>query len=289
MKYLLYIIISFFLINVSYAQFENTDIGARAVALCGAFTSLSDNSIAVFYNPSGLGQMKYRELSVFYSPAPFGLKELSTAALSYAEPFKFGVLGFGAKTYGFELYRETNLLVSYGNNYKKRIFYGLNLNLYHIKIQNYNSATSFGVDIGTMAYLTRFLKWGFFAKNLSGSTIGNSKEKIAQVYRTGFTVHPRDDLNFILEAEKDVKYPVSVRAGIEYSIYDYVVLRAGVGSEPSVYSGGIGINYNMFSLDYALCHTTDLGFTHQGTFCINFGGAKGRKETRENLRKAFDN
>ena len=45
----------------SIAQFENSDIGARAAGLNGAFTSLSDNSLAIFYNPSGLGQMKYRE------------------------------------------------------------------------------------------------------------------------------------------------------------------------------------------------------------------------------------
>ena len=85
-------------IKVSYAQFENTDIGARAVALNGAFTSLSNNSQAIFYNPSGLGQIKYREFSAFYSPAPFGLSELKTGALTYAEPFQFGVLGVGAKT-----------------------------------------------------------------------------------------------------------------------------------------------------------------------------------------------
>ncbi len=51
---------------ILFAQFENTDIGARAIGLNGAFTSQSNNSLAIFYNPSGLGQMKYREVSVFY-------------------------------------------------------------------------------------------------------------------------------------------------------------------------------------------------------------------------------
>jgi len=284
----LLILISFFCIKVSYAQFENVDLGARAIALNGAFTSLSNNSLAIFYNPAGLGQLKYREVSAFYSPAPYGLSELKTGALSYAEPLNFGVFGLAAKTYGYELYRETNIILSYGNNFKGKIFYGLNINYFNINIQNYNSASSFGLDIGTMAYINEFLRWGFFAKNLTGSTIGQSKEKIVQVYRSGFTVQPRNDINLILELEKDVKHPISVRAGLEYSLMDYVDLRAGIGSEPTSFTGGIGINYDLFQLDYALHNSPDLGITHQGTLSINFGGEKGRREAREQLRKAFE-
>jgi hypothetical protein len=280
-------LILFLLTGFAYAQFENTDVGARAVSLNGAFTSLSDNSLAVFYNPAGLGQMKFREISAFYSPAPFGLSDLSTAALSYAEPVKFGVIGAGIKSYGFDLYRETNILFSYGNNYSGRLFYGANINFYHLNIQNYNSASSFGLDIGAMAYLTSFLKWGFFGKNITSSSIGRTKEKIAQVYRTGFTYQPVDILNLILEAEKDVKYPVSVRAGFEYSIIDYVDLRAGVGSEPTLFSAGVGINYSLIRFDYAFSKSEDLGFTHQGTITVNFGGLKGKKDSRQSLKRAF--
>lgn len=269
------------------AQFEFTDLGARAVGLSGAYTSLANNSLAVFYNPSGLGQVKYRELSFFYSPAPFGLTELSTAALTYSEPFKFGTMGLGVKTYGYDLYREISVSLSYGGNYRNKIFYGANLNYFNLNIKNYNSASSFGADVGLMAYITKYLKWGFFGKNISGSTIGTSKEKIAQVYRTGFTLQPRDQLYFILEAEKDVRYPLSIRAGLEYSITDNVDMRAGVGNEPATFSGGISLSYGLFQMDYALYNTRDLGLTHQGTITVNFGGLQGKKESREQLRKAF--
>lgn len=288
MKKLFIILIVIICTKVSFAQFEFTDIGARAVGLNGAFTSLSDNSLAIFYNPSGLGQMKYREFSVFYSPAPFGFTELSTSALTYAEPFKFGTVGIGIKNYGYELYREINVMLSYGGKYRERIFYGLNFNYYNLNIKNYGSSSSVGVDAGLMAYLTKFLSWGFFGKNITGSTIGLSKEKIVQVYRSGFTVTPRNDLSLILEAEKDVRYPLSIRAGMEYGLLDYVDLRAGVGSEPATFTGGIGFNYKIFQVDYALYHSQDLGLTHQGTLTVNFGGIQGKKESRDKIRKAFD-
>ncbi|MCX7834033.1 MAG: conjugal transfer protein TraF [Ignavibacteria bacterium] len=278
-----FIFIFVFFIKVSLSQFEFTDIGARAAALNGAFTSISDNSLAVFYNPSGLGQMKFREISFFYSPAPYGISELSTTALSYAEPTKFGTFGLGVKSYGFDLYKEITGLISYGNSYRNRIYYGLSFNLYHLSIKNYNSATSFGVDIGAMAQITNFLKWGFFAKNLTGSKIGQSKERIAQVYKTGFAIQPRDDLKFIIETEKDVKYPFSFKGAFEYSIFitntignmpGRIDLRAGVGSEPTNFSAGIGLFLSLFQIDYAFKKHSDLGFTHQGTITINFGGVE---------------
>jgi hypothetical protein len=138
-----------------------------------------------------------------------------------------------------------------------------------------------------MAYITDFLKWGFFAKNFTGSKIGESKEKLAQVYRTGFTFQPRNDFNLILEIEKDVRHPLSFRSGLEYSVNDYVDLRAGVGTKPTSFSGGISINYNLFQIEYAIYNYQNLGITNQGSVSVNFGGNSGRKLAKEQLKNAF--
>ena len=280
-------VIGLITLKSSFSQFEYTDIGARATGLNGAFTSLSDNSLAVFYNPSGLGQLKFREVSVFYGPSLFGIQELSVGALTYAEPLSFGTIGLGIKSFGFELYRETNLILSFGNNYSNKIFYGLNFNYYNLNIQNYNSASSFGVDIGGLAYLTDFLKWGFYAGNITGSKIGVSEQRIAQIYRTGLTVQPVNDLNLVIDIEKDVKYPLSFRAGMEYFINDFIDLRAGIGTEPVSFTCGASINYNIFQFDYSFYDHQDLGITNQGSVTINFGGGSARKLARENLKNAF--
>lgn len=280
-------VISIFVLKSSTAQFENTDIGARATGLNGAFTSLSNNSLAVFYNPSGLGQIKYREVSVFYNPSVLGLKELSTAALTYAEPLKIGTLGLGIKSYGYDLYRETNVIFSYGNNFRNRIFYGINFNFYNLNIQNYNSASAFGSDIGAMVYISDFLKWGFAAKNFTGSLIGQSGQKIAQSYRTGFTVQPKNDFSLTLEFEKDVRYSLSFKSGLEYSVNDFIDLRTGIGTQPTSFSAGFSINYDLFQIDFAISNYRDLGLTNQGSVTINFGGSKARKLAREQLANSF--
>lgn len=288
MKKTIVILSVVFSVKCSLAQFENTDIGARATGLNGAFTSLSNNSLAVFYNPSGLGQMNYREISVFYNPSQFGINEISTSALTYAEPLKFGTIGAGFKTFGSDLYRETSVILSYGNVFKSKFFYGFNLNYYNLNIKNYNSSAAFGADAGILAYLTPFLRWGFFAKNFTGAKIGISGEKLSQVYKTGFTIQPGYDVNLILEVEKDVRYPLSFRGGFEYFINEYVDFRAGIGTEPSTFSCGIGVNYNIFQIEYSLNNYSELGISNQGSLTINFGGSKARKFAQDQIKKSFN-
>lgn len=276
-------------IQLSYSQFELLDVGAKPIALGGAFTSLANNSNAVYYNPAGISQLPFREISIFYSPAPFGLKELANGSINYVEPTKYGAFGLSAKSYGFELYKEITATLSYANNYKKKIYYGANFNYYNLKIQNYGSDATFGIDIGVLAYLTDFLRWGFSAYNLNRPSIGTQNDKLPQVYRTGLSVQlpSRNDVNFILDFEKDTRYTATVKAGIEYTLYNMVDLRAGIGTEPTKFSAGIGFYYSMFEIDYGFYNHQDLGLTHQGTVTINFGGDKGRKIIKESLSNAF--
>lgn len=281
------IIILILSFRISYSQFELLDVGAKPISMGGAFTSLANNSNAVYYNPAGISQLPFREVSIFYSPAPFGLKELANGSVNFVEPTKFGAFGLSAKTYGFELYKEITATLTYANNYNRKIYYGANINYYNLKIQNYGSASAVGIDIGAMAYLTDFLRWGFSAFNLNRPSIGTQKDKLPQVYRTGLSIQPRTDLNFVLDVEKDTRYTASVKAGIEYTLYDMINLRAGIGTEPTKFSGGVGFCYSLFEVDYGFYNHQDLGLTHQGTITINFGGEKGRKMIKESLKNAF--
>jgi len=274
-------------IKSSLAQFENTDTGARAIGLNGAYTSLSNNSIAVFYNPSGLGQIKFREISAFYTPSIFGISGLTQTSFSYAEPLGFGTIGSGINSFGFDLYREFNLLLSYGNVIREKVFLGFSVNYYNLSIQNYGSASSFGLDIGALAYITDFMRWGFAAKNMTGSTIGISKEKIPQVYNTGLTFQPKEDLLIVIEAEKDVRYPLSFRSGFEYAVFDQAEIRSGISTEPVSFTAGLGLSYGLFQLDYAINNHQDLGISHQGSITVNFGGPAAKKFYRTQLVNAF--
>ncbi len=270
MKRLLMVTCAFIAFQKSPAQFESTVTDSRATAMGGAFVSLSDNSSAVFYNSAGLGQLKHRHISLFYEPSAFGLKEISTAAATYAEAFEFGTFGLGIRTFGFELYRESKISLCYGSSQMSSIHWGLGIELYNLTISGYGSAFAAGVNAGVIANLSDNISWGAMARNISGAKIGKSEHKISRSYLTGLRFIPSGNTNVLLDIEKEVNFPVSVKFGAEVIPFKNFCLRAGISTEPVSYSAGIGFSYEMFGLDYSITVTEPLGMTNRINVNLNF-------------------
>lgn len=93
---------------------------------------------------------------------------------------------------------------------------------------------------------------------------------------SGLSYDIAEELTINLALEKDIKYKASFQFGINYDIIENISLRSGFSNEPSKYSAGIGINYSMFSLDYAMFTHNDLGLTHQAGLIISFGRDENR-------------
>jgi hypothetical protein len=98
-------------------SFTQYNPGSKQIAMSNSDVALSNDVFSLFNNPAGLAQMNWRELGIYYSPAPFGFSELANGYISYHEPFDFGSVGIGAMTYGFDLYRENKISVGFSYNY----------------------------------------------------------------------------------------------------------------------------------------------------------------------------
>lgn len=257
-------------VQYSFSQFLSTETDSRASSMGGANVALSDRSTAVFSNPSGLAQLKQRHISFYLEPVFYGLDGISTAALTLAEPFGFGTIGIGLRTFGFELYRETKMSLSCGVELNENIYAGAGLGIYNVSVSGYGSAFSAGADIGVVYRLSGDITWGFSALNLTGSTIGSSKQSITRLYRTGIAYMPEDNVVFLLDAEKDPGNSMNVRFGGEVRPVEPVYLRAGISSYPVSYSAGIGLEYGIISIDYAACVTEPLGLTNRFNLSFDF-------------------
>src|SRR5476649_696365 len=62
-----------FILPVAQAAFQDTGWGARPVGMGGAFTAIADDSNAPLYNPAGLVQVQWNEVSAMYSRLFSGL------------------------------------------------------------------------------------------------------------------------------------------------------------------------------------------------------------------------
>ncbi|HCY77819.1 MAG TPA: hypothetical protein DHV28_18065 [Ignavibacteriales bacterium] len=268
MKFIIVIIIICALTFSAYSQYSP---GAKQISLANSDVALSNDVFSLFNNPAGLSQMNWREVGVYYSPSPFGLSDLANGYFAYHEPTSIGSFALGGMNYGFDLFRESKIMLGYSYNYQNKFFAGLTVNYQTVSIKNYGNDAALSFNIGGLAYVSDKFRLGFAIQNVNRATFGDEDDQIPMLFSTGLSYDVIDELTINLALEKDVKYNASFQFGINYNIIENLSLRTGFSNEPSRYSAGIGINYSIFSLDYAMFTHTFLGLTHQAGIIISFG------------------
>jgi len=247
---------------ISLSAYSQYNPGAKQISLSNSDVALSNDVFSLFNNPSGLSQMNWREIGVYYPPAPFGLSELANGYVAYHEPTDIGSFAIGGMSYGFDLYRESKFALGYSYNF-----------------QNYGNDGALFFNLGGLAYITNLFRIGFSVQNINRATFGNEDDQIPMILNTGLSYDVVDELTLNFALEKDIKYKTSFQFGVNYDIIENISLRSGFSNEPSKYSVGIGINYLMFSLDYALFTHNDLGLTHQAGVIVSFGRDESRSKS----------
>ena len=197
--------------------------------------------------------------------------QLAHGSFTYVEPTSIGAFALSGSRFGFDLYREVDLQFSYGRDINDLFSVGGSVHYYHLSIERYGSASTLGVDVGMVARFTDQVQWGFTAFNVNGPAIGTARERLPQVFATGLAYLPIPEDMLVADLEKDIRYPVELHAGVQYSLLDLIALRVGTMSEPSVLSAGLGIHYSLIQLDYAFTNHVDLGPTHQVSLSVFLG------------------
>jgi hypothetical protein len=265
----LYLLLLLLFVNTS--NIAQINPGARQISIANADVALANDVFTLFNNPAGLAQINWKEVGVYYSPAPFGLTELANGYVAYQQPFSFGSLGIGGMTYGYELYRESKIILGYSYNYDNILFLGAAINYQTYSIQNYGSTGVFYLNLGGLVYILDDLRWGFSTNNINRATVGDQDDQIPVVFSTGFSFEILQNFSLNASLVKDIRYDLSLAFGIDYDIIEYLSLRIGAADNPSKFTAGVGINYSILGLDYAFFTHPDLGLTHQVGLTLSFG------------------
>jgi hypothetical protein len=261
----------FILFILNIPNIAQINPGARQISLANSDVALANDVFALFNNPAGLAQLNWREVGVYYSPAPFGLTELANGYVAYQQPFSFGSLGIGGMTYGYDLYREAKIILGYSYNYENIFFLGVAANYHSYSIQNYGSTGVFYFNLGALVYILDNLRWGFSTSNVNRATVGDQDDQIPVVLSTGFSFDILNNFSLNFALDKDIRYDPAISFGFDYDLIEYLSLRLGGSNNPSRFTGGVGINYSIVNLDYAFFTHPDLGFTHQVGIILSFG------------------
>jgi len=241
----LLLVVGVFCVYASTIQAQ-TVLGARSLGLGKAQAALTDNEWALFGNPAMISSET--KMVSFFGVRNFGFNELSDVAVALTLPTKYGTAGAGLHRFGDNLFSETRVRAAYKNSFMG-FHYGGIINYTHNSIEGYGSDGAIGIDIGLAAQPVDGLWVGGTSTNINQPEIGTDGLELAQVLSFGFTYKILDRALVASDVVKDVRFPASYRGGIEIYIIEGLTGRAGVTTEPTSYTFGMGYETDNWGLN----------------------------------------
>lgn len=256
----------------SDAAFERQPESIRSCGMGGAGVALAGNVWGGLMNPAGLAGMTGSILAVATAPSPFGLQELRRTACAFAMPIGHFTASVTGIRYGYDLYREVTLGAAGGVDCGKGVRAGATITLNNLSIAGYGSGSCAGFDAGVIWEIVSGLQMGASAANWNAPSPGNSTEKIPRTIQAGIAYAPSGGFLVACDIAEDPRFPAEVRLGAEFTLAEVFSLRAGVSTDPSSCSAGVGVRIFPVEIEYAFSRHQELGFTHRFGLTLRLGG-----------------
>ena len=283
------------------ADFLNLPAGARAAAMGGAYSAVSDEASAVYWNPSGLVQIP--RLSAVFMRAQY-LEEINYQYAAYAHRLSYDsvlagsalVTDIGAITKtdisggimpsGSFTPRDQVFTLSYSKAIlefsDKDIDVSVGVSLKYIKSTIADSAKSYAGDVGIMTYNFGDIPYrlAVTAANMGGGlTYDKESNPLPLTFRLGAAVNPFRNILVATDVVLPKQNQPNVLLGVELAAtpneLTRLCVRAGLntrqmGDGIGGLSMGIGATLRSFSLDYAFVPMGELGSTHRISLTFDF-------------------
>lgn len=294
------ILICFVYINILTAgsgenslEFLKIPVGARPAAMGYAFSSQVDDVNCLFWNPAGLGIIKFSEFVFSHNDY---IEDIKFHSMGYVKKIDddFGNIGLSLNIFDAGEFKHTLITggVSHTNlgnvdakDMAVGLSYGKNIREYnltfggtikYIKSELYNAnANAYSIDLGVI-YKFKFrediLNLGFVISNI-GTKIKYDlqEEELPLLIKIGLNsnsvfMHDNILMNVNIESIYEKNNTVDFALGIECSFSNVFLLRTGYNTIQDIDSGlsfGAGFIFNKCSLDYAWTPFDNLGNSHR--------------------------
>jgi len=258
-------------------------IGARAVAMGGAFVAVADDSTAACWNPAGLAQVKDTRIGGM-STQPFGITGLThqyVGAVTNISGFGIGlgyerasIPGTQYDASGHEgstfTWSESLFLGTVSTDIKGVGMVGANVKYYMADSGLGDSASGFGFDLGAIINLGDVFTVGVSAFDLGNSQVSWSTgetDVVSSLYKVGAAAKLLDG-SLILAGDFDFDSAFNMgdaHAGLEYQLIPQLALRGGVvftnNFSSYYYTVGAGLDVSGLYVDAAYLLNENLGNT----------------------------
>ncbi len=284
----------------SSALFLSLAASARSAAMGGAYSALADDINSVFYNPAGLGFVKFKEFTFMNNSYIEDLKHNYAAYCQYFPQLKgtFGVSYNSFDAGKFERFyidgsltptaggsfsaNDHAVSLSYGQRIYKNYYAGLTIKHIYSKIDN-TVADASAIDFGALAvfepdFIDAPARISVTAHNLGQKMkYDKKKESLPENVKCGLGV--KYDLTNIISAEYTIEAiytndrDIFCCLGGEVGLSNTIFFRAGFNNFNEAGNGlslGIGIKYYKTSIDYSFESYNSLDDAHRISLTSRF-------------------
>ena len=189
---------------------------------------------------------------------------------------KAGVFGISYSRFGNKLFNQSRYGLAYGKKLWEFLSVGLQLSYLNTTIaENYGSRHSFIAEIGLLSQVSKKLRIGFHAFNLTRTKLADGyDERVPMNFRLGAQYDFSKKVKVAVEAEKDLELPAVFKAGIEYFPADILAIRVGIGTAPFRANFGLGLRLKFLHFDIAGSVDPVLGFSPKASLAYRFNAFK---------------
>ena len=254
----------------AFSAFKN-GIGARALAMGGAFVAVANDATAMLWNPAGLAQLEDTRLSGMSTDLyGLGLTHQFIGAVTTFANLGIG-LGWERASLDGQITDEDGVLGGTFTWVEQAIIGSLATNVLDVAMAGVNvkyyladdglgiAGSGFGFDLGLLVSLGDMFVIGVNAMDLAGSSIaydGGVTDVISGLYKAGLAMKLADD-RLILAADVDFDGTDlgNTHVGVEFQVIDELALRGGVvltdNFQDYYFAVGAGINVAGLYVDAA--------------------------------------
>jgi hypothetical protein len=235
-------------------------IGARQAGMSYAGVAIND-VWAYHNNPGMLGFLEEAGVGAYYENR-FFLREFQYQGLVYAQPLKKGVISFGGQYSGFEQFSTSRVGLGYALSLSEILSMGIQINYMNVRQPAYYG-TKHGItgEFGLGIRVSPKWTMAMAINNLTRSKLVEyQNERFETIFRIGANYKVSERVLICSELEKDITFPMRLKAGVEYMPTSVIFIRAGAAVNVTSFSLGFGYKIKNLHIDISSNYLQPLGF-----------------------------
>ncbi len=266
-------------------QFLKIGVSPRAVGMGSAFTAVSNDATALYWNPAGMVELSRTMVTMNTMVWPADLS-LYYAGAVFSTPYLPGTFGITARALTMDPQEERTIYMPEGTNrffdagdmsfglsyatyFTDRFSAGITSNFIHMGLAD-KSVETIAFHFGLIYRIgIRGMRLGMMVQSLGGEVdFDNRASKLPTMFKVGLPVDAYRSGAHALLATGEFSHPVDnkerMNVGMEYSVNQFFMLRGGynIGYDTQKLAWGVGFRLDTsqtsdIGLDYAW---EDLGF-----------------------------